>query len=264
MKALKYILYSLLIIGVLTLLLYQGVVSKDLEKADLVKGILIIAAAILGMVKPSKKRIANKKAVYQKAYAEHILGAFEDDPKLERKFYNAVDDYHQNKLSSAITKLEQLRPHCQRSADLRAVTVFTALCLDDMHQYAQAIEQYRSAISMRPNASLYSNMGLCHMRLGNYTAAEQSYRTAISIDPKNAFAYNNLSALFLRQSAYPSALEYALQAIEINGSLPQALSTAAICYGILGDEENYEKYYRMAVTNGYDGQKIRSVVNQLR
>lgn len=61
MKALKYILYSLLIAVAAGLLIYLGLVEKKLETSDAIKCCLIIAAAILGMVKPSKARIANKK-----------------------------------------------------------------------------------------------------------------------------------------------------------------------------------------------------------
>ena len=134
MKALKYILYGLVIAAAAGLLAYQALVEKNLDSSDVTKCILIIAAAIMGMLKPRKNRqvVSNKKAAYQKAYSEHIRNAFEDDPKLEAKFYNAIHDYNQNKPAAAISKLDKLRKDCQRSADLRAVTIFSALCYDDM------------------------------------------------------------------------------------------------------------------------------------
>ena len=45
--------------------------------------------------------------------------------------------------------------------------------------------------------------------------------------------------------------------------MPQALSCAALCSALLGDDENYRKYYRQAVSAGYDGNKIKNIMAQL-
>lgn len=264
MKALKYILYGLVILGAAALLAYQGLVEKNLETSNLIKGLLIIAAAVLGMFRPQNRQVVNKKAVYQKAYAEHIQNAFSDDSKLEKKFYDAIHDYNRNKPSACLAKLQKLRKQCQRSADVRALTVFMALCYDDIGLYEQAIEHYRSALSMGQNSSMYSNMGLCYQHLGNTAQAVEQYHKAISLDPKNEFAYNNLSATYFRQAEYEIALEYAQKAIEVNNNMPQALSTAAICCGLLGDGESYQKYYRLAVANGYDSRRIKATLQRMK
>lgn len=264
MKALKYILYGLVIAGAAALLAYQYFVAKNLESNNLAKGLLIIAAAVVGMFRPQKQQVVNKKAVYQKAYAEHIQNAFADDSKLEKKFYNAIHDYNRNKPTSCLSKLQKLRKQCHRSADVRAVTVFMALCYDDIGLYQQAIEHYGIALSMGPNSSMYSNMGLCYHRIGNMAQAEECYHKAISLDPKNDFAYNNLSTAYFRQAEYEKSLEFALKAIEINNNMPQALSTAALCCGLLDDEEGYQKYYRLAVANGYDGRRIKATLQRMR
>lgn len=263
-KALPYILYGIVILGAAGLLVYQGLIAKNLESGNLVKGLLIIAAAAVGMLKSGKRRPAvNKKATYQKAYAEYIGNAFSDEPKLEKQFYNAIHDYNQNRPAAGVKKLEKLRPQCQRSTELRAVTVFTALCLDDMGLFEQAIVQYDAALRIHPTSSLYSNMGLAYMRLGQLETAEDAYRNAIRCDEKNAFAWNNLSTLYFRQGDYAQALEYAKAAIAINSQMPQALSCAAVCSAILGNEEEYRTYYRQAVSAGYDGDKIKATIQAL-
>jgi tetratricopeptide (TPR) repeat protein len=263
-KALPYILYSIVIHGATGLLIYQGLVQKDLESGDLVKGILVIAAAIIGMVRPRRSgTVSNKKAAYGKAYAEYIQNAFQDEPKLEKKFYNAIHDYNRNRPAAAIAKLEKLRPDCHKSSELRAVTVFMALCLDDMGLYEQAIRHYDTALRIRPNSSLYSNKGLCHQRIGQPEQAKLCYESAISLDAGNAFAHNNLATHYFRLGDYAQALRCAKDAISANARMPQALGCAAVCCAMLGDEDGYRNYYRQAVSAGYDGSKIKETVRAL-
>lgn len=263
-RALPYILYSLVIAGAAALLIYQGFVTKDLESGNLVKGLLMIAAALLGMFRPRNRRqIVNKKATYQKAYGEYIQNAFSEDRKLEILFYKAVDDYNQNRPAAAISKLNKLRKECHHTAEIYAVTFFLALCHDDMQLYGEAIKHYDAAAKIRPTSTLYSNMGLCQQRMGQKDSAQESYEQAIRLDPSNAFAYNNLAAMYFREGAYHDALEYAEQAIQADPNLPQALGTAAVCSALLGETEDYERYYRQAVAHGYDGNKIKATIRSL-
>lgn len=259
MKALKYILYGLVIAAAAGLLAYQGLVEKNLDPSNVTKCSLIIAAAIIGMLKPTKSRrvIRDKKATYRKAYSEHIQNAFADDPKLESRFFNAVHDYNLQKPAAAIAKLDKLRKDCQNTAELRAVTIFTAFCYDDLRLFEKSIPQYEAAISMRPNSSLYSNMGLACFYMGDDAAAERAYENAIQLDPQNAFAHNNYATLLFRRGDYPESLRCAEAAIAINSGMTQALSTAALCCAMMKDQAGYEKYYQRAVANGYDGSKIK-------
>lgn len=264
MKALRYILYGLVIAGAAGLLIWQGLVEKNLDSGDLTKGILIIAAALIGMLRPERrKRVSNKKVVYQKAYGEFIQNAFSEDPKVEKKFYEAVDDYNFERYAAGIAKLEKLRKECQRTADLYAVTVFTALCCDGMQAYEDAITHYHAAAAIRENSTLHSNAGLCFMRLGRYEESEEAFRQAIQVDSKNEYAWNNLASLYFRQGGYEEALEFSRESIRLNPKMTQALSTAAVCCALLGDREQYESYYRQAVANGYDGKKIKEAVKAL-
>lgn len=264
MKALRYILPLLLILAVTGLLVYQGLVEKSLETNDLAKGAIIIVGAVATMFKEPKPRpVANKKALYQKAYPEFIQEPFADNPKLEKKFYDAVHDYNRNKPSAAIDKLEKLRKECQRTAELRAVTVFTALSLDDMQRYEEALAKYDAARKIKDCSTLASNMGLCCQRLGRFEDSAGYYRQAIQLDSTNAIAYNNLSALYFAQGKYAPALDAAKNALSCNEKLPQALSTAAICCKLLNHNEDYETYFRRAVAAGYDGDKIKRVIRKL-
>lgn len=263
MKALRYILCSLLIVACLGLLAYQFFVEKQLETKDITRAVIIILGAVLSMLRKPKSKVISPKATYEKAYREFIHNAFHDSPKLEKLLYRAIHFYNQSKPDKAVTILGKLRKECQRTNELRAVSIFTALCLDDMQLYEQAIEQYQVAASMGNNSTLQSNMGLCYQKIGNYEEAERRYDLAAQLDPKNAYARNNLSALYFQQGNYDDALDIAMEAIAIDGKMRQALTTAAICCGILGYTEEYEQYYHQAVANGADGSKIKEIIKNM-
>ena len=264
MKYLRPILYTLVILGTLGLLIWQGLIQKNLETVNLIKGILLIAASVVGILNPSSlRKNSHRKITYMKVYGDFLQNAFADNTRLQRKLYAALDDYNDNRHAAAIKKLTALRGQCQRSADVYAVTVFTALCHDDMNAWSDAIIHYQAALSIRDHSTLHSNMGLCLMRLNRFEEAEAALQRAIRSDETNAAAWCNLASLHLRQGDYEGALQYARQAIDISPKLPQALSFAAICCGLLGDHEQYEHYYRQAVANGYDGQTIKNTVNAL-
>ena len=218
-KVLPIILYSIVILIAGGLLVYYGLVVKTLESGDLIKGLLVIAAALIGMLRPRRSRsVISRKAAYQKAYAEHIENAFSNDRKLERKLYR---------------------------------------------HYKKAIAQYEAAIQIHPNSSLYSNMGLCYQRLGQADPAVSCYQKAISLDSTNAVAHNNLASHYFRQGDYTEALRCSKDAIAINAKMHQALSCAAVCCALLGDETEYKKYYRQAVAAGYDGNTIKNTITRL-
>jgi tetratricopeptide (TPR) repeat protein len=264
MKLLRFILPILLILAVLGLYGYQYFVQDNLETRDITRGAIIILGAIGTMFKKPKQRpVANKKALYQKAYPEFMQEPFADEPKLEKRFYDAVHDYNRSKPADAVAKLEKIRKECRNTAEMRAVTVFTALCLTDLGRHGDALKQYEAARRIRDCSTLASNMGLCAYRLGNLRQAQDYYEEAIQLDSNNAFAYNNLSTLYFAVGDYESALGAAQDAISCNEKMPQALSTAAICAKLLGFDGDYEQYYRRAVAAGYDGDKIKRVIKQL-
>lgn len=266
MKKLPIIIYSLLLAAMLGLLGYQIFVQQDHEFSSLMKPALVIAGALIGLAKAisgSRKSVANKKAAYRKAYSEYIGTAFSQEPKLEKMFYNAVDDYNQGKPSAGIAKLEKLRKQCQRSDDYYAVIVFTALCYDDMKLYSKALEQYYAALQLRRSSTIASNMGLCHERMGNAEQAMDAYIQAVQIDPKNNYAYNNLAQQCIRRGDYAQGLGFAEKAVQINERMPQALNAMAICHYMLGDQGEYERYYRMAVSSGSDGNALKRYIASL-
>ncbi len=264
MKIFRIILVAILILAVLAMAGYAYFLDPNPEPRDLVKIGLVLVGLVLSLIKIGTPRtVSNKKTLFEKSYPEFIQNVFSEDKKLERKFFDAVYDYNRGKPALALNKLGKLRRQCQRTADLYAVTVFTALSLDDMRLYTNAAAMYQNALQMRPNTTLASNMGLCFERSGNPEKAMEAYSKAIDLNPNNEFALNNMGSLFFKEGDYESALDYAEAAIDANPRMPQALSLASMCCALLKDTAGYENYYRKAVSAGYDGRKIKQMLHSM-
>lgn len=59
-------------------------------------------------------------------------------------------------------------------------------CNEKLGRHAEAIEASKRAVSIRPSAESYFNIGLANYYLKQYRESEQAYRQAIKIDPYNA------------------------------------------------------------------------------
>jgi len=266
MKKLPVTIYSILILIMLGLLGYEIIVLHNTDPAFYVKAGLALTAMVAGLLRAitgRRRQVSNKKAVYSKAYAPFIGTAFSRDAKAEKAFYQAVDLYNRDKPAAAIHQLEKLRRQCAQSDDYYAVTVFTALCYDDMHLYRQAADAYEQAIQMRPNSTLVSNLGLCFDRMGDSETAMDAYRQAVQMDDRNFTAYNNMAQLCIRTGDFDSGLEYAQRAVSLNGKMTQALNAVTICHYMLGNQSEYEQAYRQAVAAGSDGRKLKDFLKSM-
>lgn len=118
----------------------------------------------------------------------------------------------------------------------------TGFCREKLGRHSEAIEASRKAVSLRPSAESYFNLGLAHYYLKQYREAAENYRNAIRLDPYNAAdahyalglvyrdwgradeeiqaykqaiklkpdyvsAYERLGSRYLRSKKYPEAIE---------------------------------------------------------
>ena len=118
----------------------------------------------------------------------------------------------------------------------------TGFCREKLGRHGDAIEASRKAVSLRPSAESYFNLGLAHYYLKQYREAAENYRNAIKLDPFNAAdahyalglvyrdwgrvddeiqaykqaiklkpdyvsAYERLGSRYLRSKKYPEAIE---------------------------------------------------------
>lgn len=62
----------------------------------------------------------------------------------------------------------------------------TGFCQEKLGRHSEAIEASKKAVSIRPSAESYFNLGLANFYLKQYRESEQAYRQAIKLDPYNA------------------------------------------------------------------------------
>src|SRR6266436_973244 len=62
----------------------------------------------------------------------------------------------------------------------------TGFCNEKLGRHAEAIEASKKAVTIRPSAESYFNIGLANYYLKQYREAEQAYRQSIKLDPYNA------------------------------------------------------------------------------
>ena len=256
-------LYIVLVLAALGFLGYQLFIQKD--TSNLLRPAIIIIGLLASLIKViSGKGKRPSAAAVRKNYASLIAGAFTDNPAMEKKFLSALQDYNMDRYSSALKKLDALRLNASCIADRFAIEFFTALCYDEQQQYETAIRHYNAALHNKEDSTAASNLGLCYSRIGNDRYAIDAYKRAVRADRSNPFPLNNLAQLYIRTGEYDEAKHYAQQALALNSRMPQALSAMASACAMLGDREGYEKYYRQAVANGYDGSKIRNYLQSLK
>ena len=260
------ILYGLVLAFLLVVVGYEVLVTKNFDTGFFLKAGLCAVALITSILKVFVKPVrasSNRRALYRKAYAEFLEGAFNDDKKLEKKLLDALEAYNQEKYAAALDILNKLQPQCMRSSDRYAVTVFQALCCHDMNLYQEAIRYYEAALLIRPNTKLASNQGMCYEKTGDYEAASKAYHRAAQLDPQNASAFNNMAQMCMRIGEYEYALKYATLAYERNQKLVPALNALAVCNYMLGNQKEYEHWYRQAVASGSDPSKIKAYIASL-
>jgi tetratricopeptide (TPR) repeat protein len=81
-------------------------------------------------------------------------------------------------------------PYFQRATDADSgyaeAWAQTGFCHEKLGRHGEAIEASRKAVSIRPSAESYFNIGLANYYLKQYREAEAAYRQSIKLDPYNA------------------------------------------------------------------------------
>jgi tetratricopeptide (TPR) repeat protein len=149
----------------------------------------------------------------------------------------------------------------------------TGFCREKLGRHAEAIDASKKAVSLRPSAESYFNIGLASYYLKNYRESAENYRQAIRLDPYNAAdahyalglvyrdwgrpedeiqaykqaiklkpdyvsAYERLGSRYLRSKKYPEAIETFKQLVALkpgDANVPNNMGEAYLEMNLMTD-----------------------------
>jgi tetratricopeptide (TPR) repeat protein len=149
----------------------------------------------------------------------------------------------------------------------------TGFCREKVGRHSEAIEASKKAVSLRPSAESYFNIGLASYYLKNYREAAENFRQAIRLDPYNAAdahyalglvyrdwgrpeeeiqaykqaiklkpdyvsAYERLGSRYLRSKKYPEAIETFKQLVTLkpgDANVPNNMGEAYLEMNLVTD-----------------------------
>lgn len=149
----------------------------------------------------------------------------------------------------------------------------TGFCREKLGRHSEAIEASKKAVSLRPSAESYFNIGLASYYLKNYREAAENYRQAIRLDPYNAAdahyalglvyrdwgrpeeeiqaykqaiklkpdyvsAYERLGSRYFRSKKYPEAIETFKQLVALkpgDATVPNSIGEAYLEMNLMSD-----------------------------
>jgi len=261
-RTLLTILIFLLMLGILGFYLYDVIALGKPFTENLVRVLALLVAASGTVVKLHSSRAGRGSLqMYEKAYTNELGKAFSDDPKRRKKLINACRCYDESNYSQALKYLAQLQKTELTRKEIVPILLFTALCYTDAQIPEEAIRVYEQLLSYDPgNAQVHSNLGLLYASQGMYEKALQHYGRSIDCKRENYYAYVNRANCYFKMGQYEPATEDALTALTFKNNGHEAASLLAILYGMAGDEQNKEKYFRIYVAAGQSPEDLNNAI----
>ncbi len=103
---------------------------------------------------------------------------------------------------------------------------------------------FKHATSKNVLAQLAYDDGMEYMEEQNYEGAIEKFSKAINIDPKFAFAWDNLGVSYRKTNQYQKAIEAYKKSLEINPQGRMPLMNIALAYNLKKEYKEAIKYYR--------------------
>lgn len=260
-KIITIVVFALIMVAVVGLVVYEYIDTKTVAKDTVVKAVLVVASAIIALVKVLSGMGGNipyKK--YEAAYAKELEKTFigDNDKKERKELFNAIHLFNLKLYPRAITSLEKLLKKCQTSGDVYGVKLFLALSYEGTKSGYKAMDIYKEMIKdITHRATPYINLGVLYDLEGKTNEAIECLIEAKRIDPTDYHIYNNLAQMFTANNEYEEAIECAEKTLELKNNFLDALEVLAICYNAIGDDQNAEKYLKKSIQNGSNEAKLR-------
>ena len=98
-----------------------------------------------------------------------------------------------------------------------------------------AIEDFNTAIDLKPNYAAYNNRGSAYDKKGDFNRAIKDYTKAIGLNPNYAETYNSRGNAYDKKGEFDKAIEDYNTAIDLNPNYANAYSNRGRTYGNKGD-----------------------------
>lgn len=102
----------------------------------------------------------------------------------------------------------------------------------------QALEEFKTLVSIDPSPRSYVFMGLCYRHLGKFDEAKDYLKQSLSADANSVPALFNLGFIARKERDYPAAENYLERAVRLDGNYPEALFELG---SLKMDEKRYEE-----------------------
>lgn len=264
-KIILRILLICIILAVVALYVYDLTVNNVPPTKNLVRMCCIILLSVVAFIRTFQSHRRRGLEFYELQYSEILDKVFLTQPLWKKKLLCAIRLYNENNFEKALDYLMDLKKRAETSEDHYAINLFVGLCFTDMGLFEHAGKVYQQLIDMgAADSRIFSNLGHVQMKSGEYKKALRNYEIALEYDRKNEYAINNIAQAHFQMHEFDEAIEFALKALEVNPKMGQASSLLAITYTLLGDKENSEKYFHIAINSGRDPKELKEAIEYFR
>jgi tetratricopeptide (TPR) repeat protein len=130
-------------------------------------------------------------------------------------------------------------------------------------KYQEAVDAYKQAIKIKPDADAYRNLGIAYNDLGKHQEAVDAYKQAIKIKPDFADAHYNLGKTYRYLSKHQEAADAYKQAIKIKPDFNAAHYNLGIAYHMIDDKVSALDEYKILKDLDKElANKLFNVINQ--
>jgi tetratricopeptide (TPR) repeat protein len=93
---------------------------------------------------------------------------------------------------------------------------------NDMAMKEEAIHQYETAVSIKDDPAMETNLGNAYEEVKRYDDAIKTYKHALELDPGNASALCNMGYALMQQGKVDDAIPCFMNAMQLDPMMPQA------------------------------------------
>lgn len=130
--------------------------------------------------------------------------------------------------------------------------------------YAEAIEEYKKAIAMKPDWALaHNNLGLAYSKYNQEDLAIREYNEAIKLDPNLGEAHYNLASIHYDRRSFNQAITLYKKALAIDPSMAEAHYNLGAAYYETKQYDLAWKEAREAERLGFDAKNLIDALNSV-